>query len=226
VATLAGLFNPQPDISKQYKTGAMKNALNFDFMRDQTVIKHTAGTFSSGTVKGANQTGQTLVTNAITGTLNIGDIITIAGVTQVNRITKQTTGALRQFVITANAAGSATSLSIYPAIVPSGAGGVAVQYQTVVNSPADGAAISLFWNASATFRKNIAYAPEFVTLAFADLELPGGVHEVARESFDNVSMRMLTAYAVGTDQLITRLDTLYGYLYVRPEWGVVLCDAI
>ena len=82
--------------------------------------------------------------------------------------------------------------------------------------------------AGVTYRKNIAYAPQAVTLATADLEMigPGGAIECARESFDGVSMRMLTAYIPGTDQLLTRLDILYGYLWVRPEWAVIVCDAV
>lgn len=225
VATLSGLFNPVPDIARQYKTGMMQQALGFDWLMDQTVIKHTSGTFTAGTVNGANQTGLTVTTNAITGTLAQGDIITFAGVHQVNRITKTTTGNLRQFVLTAAAANGATSLSIYPAITPA-VGGQTVQYQTVDVSPANAAAITLATPANTTYRKNIVYAPQAVTMATADLELPRGVHEAAREAFDGVSMRMVTAYNVSTDQFITRLDILYGYLFVRPEWAVVVCDQL
>ena len=234
VGSLAGLLNPVNDISKQYKTGQMQQAVGFDWLMDQTVIKHTVGTFTAGTVNGAGQTGTTIVTNAITGTLTQGDIITFAGVNGVNRINKQSTGQLRQFVVTANVATGATSIPVYPAIIPGGAGyngttgANAVQYQTVTASPANSATIALATQtvAGATYRKNIAFAPQAVTLATADLELPGGVHEAARESFDGVSMRMITAYNIGTDQLITRLDVLYGYLWVRPEWAVIVCDAL
>jgi hypothetical protein len=230
VGVLSGLLNPISDISRQYTTGTMQQAIGFEWMMDQTVLKHTTGTFTSGTVNGAGQTGLTLTTNAITGTLTLGDIITIANVNAVNRITKQSTGQLRQFVITAAAAGSATSLSIYPAIVPSStgvAGGPQVQYQTVDSSPVNSATILLATPASSIFRKNIAYTPEAVTMATADLVLPQqGIVEGARESFDNISMRMITDYTVGTDQLITRLDVLYGFLYVRPEWAVAIADAI
>lgn len=199
VATLSGLFNPVPDIARQYKTGMMQQALGFDWLMDQTVIKHTSGSFSAGTVNNAGQTGTTITVNAITGTLAQGDIITFAGVHQVNRITKTTTGNLRQFVLTAPAISGATSLSIYPAITPA-VGGQTVQYQTVDVSPANNAAITLATPASTTYRKNIVYAPQAVTMATADLELPRGVHEAAREAFDGVSMRMVTAYNVSTDQ--------------------------
>jgi P22 coat protein - gene protein 5 len=192
---------------------------------DQTVIKHTTGAYAAMTVNGANQTGLALIVNALTGPLNVGDIITIAGVNAVNRITKQDTGQVNQFVITAPAAVGAVSLSIYPAIVPP-VGGSTVQYQTVTASPANNATISVVTPASQVYRKNIVFAPEAVTMATADLELPRGVQEAARETFDGLSIRMVSQYNIMTDQFVTRLDVLYGYLWVRPEWAVAVGDAI
>ncbi len=225
LASLAGLFNPAPSISRQYTTGQMQQALGFDWMKDQTVIKHTTGAFASGTVSGASQTGTTLVMTAITGTLNAGDIITIAGVFGVDRITKKSTGQLRQFVVTAHVPAGATSVPIYPAIVPP-VDGNPVQYQTVTASPANDAAVVPVTAANSSYRKSFVFTPEAVTMATADLELPKGVHEAARENYDGVSMRMVTAYNVSSDQFITRLDILYGYVWVRPEWACIVADAL
>lgn len=226
VSTLSGLFNPATTVSEQFRSGAMKNALGFDWMMDQTVIKHTTGTFTAGTVAGANQTGNTLVTNAITGTLLTGDIITLAGVNAVNRATKATTGMSRQFVVTADASNGATSLSIYPAITPP-VGGNDVQYQTVTASPANGAAITLVPNENSTYRQGFAFAPEAITMATADLYLPtGGIIEGFRETYAGVSMRMITDYVVGTDQVITRTDVLFGQKFLRPEWCCIIAAPI
>jgi len=229
VATLAGLLNPAPEIGRQYVTGRMYDALGFIWMKDQTVITHTSGTMAQGslTVNGANQTGLAITVTAAASTLAVGDIVTIAGVFKVNRITKQTTGQLEQFVVTAPLAVGGTTLNVYPAVVPP-SGGLPVQYQTVTASPANGAAVNPTNGLapSSVYRKNFVFAPEAVTLATADLETPEGVHAVAREQFDGVSMRMITDYFIGTDQLITRLDVLYGYLWIRPEWAVVVADVI
>jgi hypothetical protein len=222
---LTGLFNPVPEISEQYRTGGMKNALGFDWLKDQTVLKHTPGTFSAGTVNGANQTGTTITVNAITGTLKKGDIITFAGVNSVNRITKQSNGSLAQFVVLADVASSGTSISIYPALVPPTLAGQTVQYQTVTASPANSAAITLLSPASTAYRKNIAFVPEAITMATADLEVPPNV-ESGREQYDGVSMRMVRQYIVGSDQTGTRLDVIWGALWVRPEWAVCVPDAI
>ncbi len=224
VGSLAGQFNPTPEISAQFRSGAMKSALGFNWMKDQTVIKHTSGSFSAGTVSGAGQSGTTITTNAITGTLALGDIITFAGVYAVNRITKQSTGQLQQFAVVAAAANAATSISIYPALIPA-VGGNAVQYQTVTASPANSAAITLLSPASVTYRKNIAFVPDAITMATADLYTPDNV-SVARRQFDGVSMRILKQYMVGTDFEVTRLDVLWGALFLRPEWCVCVPDAI
>lgn len=223
--TLTGLFNPAVEISEQFRSGAMRQGLGFDWMKDQTVIKHTSGTFTAGAISGANQQGTSLTTGAITGTLAAGDIIVIANVIGVNHITKQSWGTQKQFVVTANVATGATSIPIYPPLIPGGTNGSQVQYQTVVNSPASGAAIALMGPANTTYRKNIAFVPEAVTMATADLVLPRN-KECAREEFDGVSMRMVTDYLIGTDQEVTRLDVLYGVLFIRPEWCVVIPDVL
>lgn len=225
VASLTGLLNPVQDISKQYRNGKMFEALNFEWMKDQTVLTHTTGSFTAGTVNGASQTGTTLAVNAITGTLAAGDIITIAGVNAVNRVTKATTGQSRQFVVLAAVANGGTSISIYPAITPA-VGGNTVQYQTVTASPANGAALTLGTPANSVYRKNIAFAPQAVTMATADLIMPTDGAKAAREVFDGISMRMVQQYNISTDQDIQRLDVLYGYLYVKPEWAVKICDSI
>jgi len=222
VSSLAGLFNPAAGVSKQYNTGTMQQALGFDWLMDQTVPKHTTGAYSTlGTISGANQTGSTLTVSALAGPLKKGDIIQLAGSNSVNRITKTSNGTPAQFVVTADVAASATSIPIYPAIVVAPAA-----YATVDASPTNSGAITVVTKASQVYRKNFVYAPQAVTMATADLLLPKGVHEAARAMFDGISLRMITDYLPTTDQMITRLDILYGYTWVRPEWACVVPDAI
>jgi hypothetical protein len=233
VASLSGLFNPSRSISEQYNKGQMQEALGFDWFSDQTVIKHTTASYTGSssppvvatTVVGSNQTGTSITVAAITGGLNEGDIITFETTHSVNRITKASNGTLAQFVVTAPVASGGTSIPIYPAMIPA-SGGHQVQYQTVDVSPTNGDDVSVVTLSGVVYRKNIAYAPEAVTMVTADLELPKGVHEAAREAYDGVSMRMISAYNIMTDQFVTRLDVLYGFLYVRPEWAVAVADVV
>jgi len=222
VQNLSGLLNPATEISEQYRKGEVYNAIGFDWFEDQTVLKHTTGTWSGTTVNGAGQTGNSINVTIGSSVPAVGDIITFAGVNAVNRITKVTTGSLQQFVITSYAGGV---MNIYPAIVPP-SGGNPVQYQTVTASPANGAAVNSLTLSGTVYRKNIAFIPDAVTMATADLEMPKNMQEVARERMDGVSLRMVTGFDIKSDQFITRLDVLYGYLWVRPEWACVVADII
>lgn len=233
---LQGLLNPATTISAQFASGMMKNGLGFNWFEDQTVIKHTSGTLTTGTVNGANQTGTNLTVNALGGTLNQGDIISVAGVNGVNRVTKASLGLAAQFVVTGNVAAGATTIPIYPAIIPpanaapyAGLPYTPQQYQTVTASPANNATITPFTNASVTYRKNIAYAKDAVTMVVAPLWMPEGgrgVIEAARHTMDMVSMRSLVCYEPATDQPIDRLDVLFGSYWPRPEWACVVADAV
>lgn len=229
VTSLAGLLNPATAISDQYYDGVMYRALGAMWYHDQTVIKATTGTATVDAVSAtAGQTGTSITTVALSGTYNVGDIFTIANVNAVNRVTKQTTGELRQFVVTVAAAANATTLNFYPALIPSStgvAGGPQVQYQTVDSSPAAGAVITPYLPASTTYRNNFRYSPQAITMATGDLPLPAN-KVTARHKYDNVSMRAITDYMIGTDQEITRLDVLFGSLTIRPEWGVRVPDIV
>lgn len=226
--TLQGLLNPATEISAQYRTGQMKAGLGYEkWFRDQTVVRHTSGTFSAGgTINGAGQTGTDVDVNATTGTLKQGDIVEIENVNAVNRVTKRSLQKRRQFVITSDAASGATSLNIYPAITPA-VGGNAVQYQTVDASPANGAVLYLTTKSGEVYSRCLAYVQKAITMATADLVMPRkAVEEAARAQYDGIAMRVLTDYLPGTDQLATRVDVLFGSLTTRPEWVCVVAGKI
>jgi hypothetical protein len=232
---LKGLFNPVDSISKQYNTAMMYEALGFRLFEDQSVVSHTTGSCTSFTVNGANQTGNALTITALTGTLNAGDVVTIASVNAVNRLNFTSLGILQQFVITSNAVAGATTLNIYPPIIPpasnvpyAGLPYTPQQYQTVTTSPANNATGTPFANASITYRENLAYAPDAITLVVAPLWMPPngkGVIDAARHEYDSLSMRSIVTYEPSTDQPIDRLDILFGSAVPRPEWIVQVADS-
>lgn len=236
VATLAGLFNSQPIIAKQYESGDMIRALGFDWMIDQTVINHTTGQYVGSTpaytagagfpvitVNGAGQSGSSLTVNALSGPLAQGDIIRVAGVFGVNPVNKASTGTLKTFAVTAPCLTGAVTIPIYPAITGPIAG-VNQQFQTVTASPANAAQVYCVSAPGSVYRKNLAYVPKALTLASVDLVMPPNV-EAAREVFDDTSIRVVTQYQGNSDQLLTRLDLLFGTQYLKPEWLCVVADA-
>jgi hypothetical protein len=221
VNALTTIFNPQKTISEQYDMGKMGRAIGLKWSMDQNVGVHQNGAFS-GTplVNGAGQTGSSLITDgwgaSISNLLAVGDVFTIAGVFAVNPQNRQSTGALQQFVVLAQASssgGGASTISIAPAITPSG------QFQNVSNAPADNAAITVFGSASQQYAMNLVHHRDAFVLGSADLPLPKGVDMAARvaDPESGLSVRMVRAYDVVNDLFVTRLDVLYGWALLYPQ---------
>lgn len=216
VDNLKGLFNDVTEVSRQYKEGTMGKTAGFKFSMDQNVHTHINGTGvgASLTVNGAGQTGATLTVSGggSAGTFKVGDTFTIGGVFSVNPMSKQSTGQLKQFVVTANV-NNPTALNISPAIVTSG------PYQNVSAGPAAAAPLTFIGTAGAQYEVGVAFHKDAFTFATADLPLPKGVNMAARVSDSQlgISMRAISDYIITTDQFVTRIDVLYGWALIRPE---------
>ena len=192
-----------------------QNAFGLDVNMDQNVGRQTNGTAvqATNTVNGAGQTGSTLTVNALNGTLTVGTVFTIAGVNAVNPQSRQDTGSLQQFVVTAAAASSATSVSISPAITPSGA------FQNVTASPANSATITILGAASASYDTNVMYHKDAFTLAMVPMfEPPSGTGaKVTQMSDDGFTVKVTQFYDGVNDNNLMRLDVLFGWAATYPE---------
>lgn len=223
VNNLSTLFNNQTKIADQYDSGTMGRALGFKFSMDQNVNVHTVGPQGGTPLVNAATIANgatSIVTDGWTAAaalrLRRGDVFTIAGVFAVNPQNRQSTGQLRQFVVTADVssdgAGNAT-IPVSPAITYSG------QYQTVSVMPADNAALTVLGAANVVSPQNLAFHRDAFTFGTADLIMPNGVDMARRVRSDrlNISMRMVRAYDINNDAFPMRLDILGGWATIRPE---------
>lgn len=225
VDALKGLFNDRATIAKQHREGFMGRTAGFDFMENTLWPSHTVGT-KAGTplVNGAGQTGASLATDGwgnSSAVLKKGDVFTVAGVFRVHPETKQSTGVLQQFVVTADVSSNGSgvaSVPISPAIVASGAG------QTVSGAPGDNAQITVAGTASTAHGVSMAYHKGAFAFASADMVMPRGVDFAAREAFDGVSMRIVRQYDINNDKFPCRLDVLYGFKTLRPQLACRLAN--
>lgn len=222
VDVLKGLFQSSDKIADQYEEGNMGLAFGFKWSMDQNVIAHTVGPLG-GTplVNGVPAQGATtLVTDGWTASaasrLKKGDVFTIANVYAVNPQSRQSTGQLRQFVVTADVSSDGSgnlTAAISPAIQSTGA------FATVSALPADNAAITVLGAANTITPANLAFHKDAFVLGSADLLIPKGVDMASRSASKKVglSVRMVRQYTISADTFVTRFDVLYGYKAVYPE---------
>jgi hypothetical protein len=213
---LKGLFQDSSTIAKQYRDGMVGTTAGFGDIYENTLLPSqatgTAASATTYTVNGAGQTGSTVVVATGATTFKKGDVITFADCNRVHTETKADTGALQQFVVTADYAGGAGSIAIAPAIVTSGG------RQNVAASPTNGGAVTKVGGASAVYRPSLAFHKDAFTFATVDLEDVSKYGAWgAREQFDGISMRVARQYAINSDTIPCRIDVLYGYKTIRAQ---------
>lgn len=227
VEGMKGLFNPTDTVSKQFKNGMMgTGVLGFDEINmSQSIKQHTTGDWGTAitvTTTIAAQ-GATSVGLSFTGsskTWKQGDVFTVAGVYAVNPQTRESTGSLQQFVVTADATGSSTATVIVSPAIYTPANALA----TVDSFPASGAVVTMLGSSSTQYAQNLVYHKDAITFATADLLLPNGVDMASRQVHNGISLRVVRQYDINNDRMPCRIDVLYGFGAIRPQmaarlWG-------
>ncbi len=188
------------------------------------------------TVNGANQYYTPVATNntggnvdnrfqniAITvggGTVAVGDCLTFDGVNAVHHITKQDTGQLKTFRITAiiSGSGSTGTVQITPPII-SGAGGTAaeLQYKNVTATPANGSAIT-FLNVAAAAINPFWYKDSMEILP-GKFTLPENSGMAVMKASTSQGFELQFCKQSDINQLNTkyRVDTFFGTVALQPE---------
>jgi aspartate 1-decarboxylase len=226
VEGMKGLFNPVDTVSRQFKNGLMgTGVLGYEEINmSQSIKQFTTGSRSGtitvdGTMTAQGSTKITL--NGTTGhTLAVGDVFTIANVYAVNPQTRESTGSLQQFVVTAAntaAASKFTDVNISPAIYTA-----ANALATVDSFPVNLAAVTFVGSASTQYPQNLIYHKDAITFATADLMLPQGVDMASRQVHNGISLRIVRQYDINNDRLPCRIDVLYGFSVIRPQMAVRL----
>ena len=229
VEGMKGLFNPTDTISRQFKNGMMgEGVLGFEEINmSQSISQHTTGTtptlpIVASTVTAEGSTSLAISFSSGSPTFRIGDVFTVANVYAVNPQTRQSTGSLQQFVVTANLDISSTTtgtLTVSPAMYTS-----ANALATINAFPASGAALTFLGGSATAYPQNLIYHKDAITFATADLLLPQGVDMASRQVHNGISMRIVRQYDINNDRLPCRIDVLYGFSAIRPQmacrlWG-------
>lgn len=217
-----------------YRKGRIGEIGGVDTYMSQNVPTHTVGPLGgtplvNGGAQGVTYASvkdvgnQSLITDGWTAAaaarVKAGDVFTIAGVFDVNPVTKATLPHLKMFTVVADASsdgsGNAT-LTIAPPIIASGA------FQTVSAVPADNAAMTFLGTASTGYAQNLVFHKNAFALVVVPLVKPPGAIDVSRETYKNITARVIPVYDGTNDKSAWRLDILYGVKTIDPRLAVRL----
>lgn len=220
-----------PTAKEALVKGYLATIGNYEVFMDQNIpqgitAQHntSVGMITNSTAAGIQGAGNTVSMYGGTATesIGIGEVFTVAGVNNINPQSRQSTGVLKNFVVTATSSPTASvwTVTFSPAVVTSG------PYQNV--SAGINSSQTVTWGTGTTTAQltggvhNIAFTRDAFGLVMVPLEIPQGVDFAARETWRNISMRCIRAYDINNDVFPTRLDILYGDVVYYDELAVRL----
>lgn len=225
----AAYFAPNGDISKQYREGLIARTAMADYYENERIWTLT----NSDDVL-ANTNADGLVTDG-GNTIAVGDdlaqakqvvgsVFTVAGVYACHPETKKSYGYLQQFTVTAT---GTVSVTVSPTIYLTGpkqnvcSAASAALDVTAFNE----AALTFVGSASASYMQPLMYHKEAFQFVTADLPLMDDAHKCVRRVQDGLSMRVWQASDIRNDELLMRIDILYGMAALRPAWACRMIGA-
>lgn len=226
---MAAYFNPSNALGDQFREGLVSRTAMADYYENERLWTLTNGADVTGTTNAAAgvTNGGALVGMHSTVAIadqNVGEVFTISGVYQCHPETKANLGVLQQFVITGS---SGNDTTISPAIYISG------PRQNVCSSTGAQLATTDFNSktltfvgaASTSYLQSLMYHKEAFQFITADLPIMDDAQKCVRRVKDGLSVRVWMASDIRNDELLMRLDILYGMAALRPAWACRMIGA-
>jgi hypothetical protein len=226
---MAAYFNPSGDLSKHFREGQIARTAMADWYENERVWTLTnsddvtANTNADGLVTDGGSTIAVDEDLAIAKQV-VGSVFTVAGVYACHPETKQSYGYLQQFTVTAT---GAVSVGVSPTIHLTGAkkNVCSAAGADLAVTAFNEAAMTFVGAASASYAQGLMYHPEAFQFITADLPLMGGADKCARRVQDGLSLRVWQDGDIRNDELLMRIDILYGMAALRPAWACRMIGA-
>lgn len=226
---VAAYFNPSNDISKQYREGMVARTAMADYYENERIWTLTnsddvtADTDAAALVTDGGSTID-MHTQLPVAKQTVGSVFTIAGVYACHPETKAAYRHLQQFTITAV---GATTTTVSPSFYLTGAkkNVCSSTGANLATTDFNAKTLTFVGAASTSYAQPLMYHKEAFQFVTADLPLMDDAHKCVRRVQDGLSMRVWQASDIRNDELLMRIDILYGMAALRPEWACRMIGA-
>jgi hypothetical protein len=211
---LKGLFQDSTQIKEQYREGMIGRTAMADWYENERMWTLPNSADVAGEINGGTLTsGITAITvDGFTAAPVAGMVFTIENVYDVHPETKARYSHLKQFVVTS---ATTTTINFDPPLIYD----TSNARQNASGTPVDNADIVFVGSASTNYIQQLMYHKEAFQFVTADLPLMDDAHKCSRRVQDGLSMRVWQASDIRNDELLMRIDILYGMAALRPEWS-------
>ncbi len=226
---VAAYFNPSNDISKQYREGMVARTAMADYYENERIWTLTNSddvTADTDAAALVTDGGSTIDMHTLlpVAKQTVGSVFTIAGVYACHPETKAAYRHLQQFTITAV---GATTTTVSPSFYLTGAkkNVCSSTGANLATTDFNAKTLTFVGAASTSYAQPLMYHKEAFQFVTADLPLMDDAHKCVRRVQDGLSMRVWQASDIRNDELLMRIDILYGMAALRPEWACRMIGA-
>ena len=223
VDNLKGLFQDSQQIREQYREGMMGRTAMADWYENDRMWTLTNGADVAGEINGGTLSSgiTSLTVDGFTAAPAVGAVFTVEGVFDCHPETKAAYAHLKQFVVTA---ATTTSITFSPAMIYD-TNNARQNCVATAAGPVDNSDIVFVGSASLSYVQQLMYHKEAYQFTTAALPLMDDAQKCVRTKMDNLSLRVWMASDIRNDELLMRVDILYGITALRPEWGCRIIGA-
>ena len=216
VSGVPAYFNPQVDISRQYREGFVTRTAMADFHENERVWTMVNGGDVAGEINNGTLTSgiTSLTVDGLSAAPQVGQVFNVEGIYEVHPETKVAYSHLKQFVVTSGT--TTTTLNFLPAMVYD----TTNPRQNASGTPIDGADITFVGNASASYVQPIMYHKEAFQFVTGALPLVDDADKCVTETREGFTLRVWRGSDIANNRAVMRIDMLYGFAALRPEWAV------
>lgn len=224
---LKGLFQDSTQIKEQYREGMMGRTAMADWYENERMWTLTNTSDVTGTTDAAAQVtdgGTTIDIGTTVADPAVGSVFTVAGVYMAHPETKASMGVLQQFVVLSHVSGVCT---VSPATILTGAKKNVVSSTggTLATTDFNSKTVTFSGAASTSYVQPLMYHKEAFQFITADLPIMDDAQKCVRRMQDGLSLRCWMASDIRNDELLLRIDILYGMAALRPAWACRLIGA-
>jgi len=223
---LKGLFQDSQQIKEQYREGMMGRTAMADWYENDRMWTMPNSADVAGEINGGTLTSgiTSLTVDGLTAAPVAGMVFTVEGTYDVHPETKVAYAHLKQFTVLAGS--TTTNLLFSPALIFD----TTDPYQNCSGAPTDNDDITFVGAASTNYVQQLMYHSDAFQFITADLPILDDAQKCVRRGpiagdKGNLSLRVWMASDIRNDELLLRVDMLYGMAALRPEWACRMIGA-
>lgn len=220
---LKGLFQDSTQIKEQYREGMIGRTAMADWYENDRMWTFTNGSDVTCTMAAAAAVvdgGNVMTMASLAAAPATGAVFTVPGIYACHPETKASLGVLQQFVVTA---GTTTIQTVSPTIYLTGPRqnlcSAAGAQLTTASFDGTGIVPVFVGAASTSYVQNLMYHKEAFQFVTADLPILDDAQKCVRVNKDGLSLRCWMGSDIRNDELLLRVDILYGMAALRPAWA-------